>query len=54
MKRFDLELLQVYFGQHPMLMELKLQNFDLGIGGCGLADSMLFRHLQIPYIKICE
>ena len=35
-------------------MELRKQNFDLGIAGCGLADSMLFRHMEISYLKICE
>ena len=54
MQRYDLELYSIYFGQQPMLMELRKQGFDLGIGGCGYADSYLFRHMRIPYLKICE
>ena len=37
-----------------MLMDLRRQSFNVGIAGCGLADSMLFRHLDIPYVKVCE
>lgn len=37
-----------------MLMDLRRQNFDVGVAGCGLADSMLFRHMELPYVKVCE
>lgn len=35
-------------------MELRQQGFQVGIAGCGLADAMLFRHMKLPYLKICE
>jgi len=35
-----------------MLGDLHKQRFDLGIGGMGMADSVLFRHLELPYLKI--
>jgi hypothetical protein len=37
-----------------MLGDLNKQRFDLGIGGLGMADSVLFRHLEVPYIKIAH
>lgn len=33
-------------------MDMGKQSFDVGIGGLNLADSLLFRHLRIPYVKI--
>ena len=36
-----------------MLMELGTHKYDIGVGGMGLADSLLFRHLKIPYVKVC-
>lgn len=54
MRRFDLELAQIYFGWQPMLMELGTHKFDIGIGGMSMADSLLFRHLKIPYVKISQ
>jgi hypothetical protein len=35
-----------------MLMELGTHKYDIGIGGMGMADSLLFRHLKIPYVKV--
>jgi hypothetical protein len=35
-------------------MDLSRQKFDVGVAGCGLADTMLFRHLDIPYVKVCR
>ena len=35
-----------------MLMELGTHRFDIGIGGMSVADSLLFRHLKIPYVKV--
>ena len=37
-----------------MIFDMKKQKFDLGIGGLNFADSILFRNLEIPYIKISE
>lgn len=37
-----------------MTFDLKKGMFDMGIGGMNFADSLLFRDLQIPYIKISE
>lgn len=37
-----------------MLMELGTHKFDIGIGGMSMADSLLFRHLKIPYVKISQ
>jgi hypothetical protein len=54
MRRFDLELAKIYFGQQPMLMELGTHKYDIGVGGMSMADSLLFRHLKIPYVKISQ
>ena len=35
-----------------MTYDLKKGQFELGIGGLGMADSLFFRDLQIPYIKL--
>lgn len=53
-RRLDIETLRAYFSFEPMLMDLRRQKFDVGIGGLNLADSVLFRHLKIPYIKISQ
>ena len=37
-----------------MMFDLRKGMFDLGIGGMNYADSLLFRDLVIPYIKISE
>ena len=37
-----------------MTFDLKKGGFDLGIGGPGYADSLFFRDLQIPYIKLMQ
>jgi len=37
-----------------LLESLKNEKFDIGIGGLGKADSILFRYLDIPYIKLSE
>ena len=37
-----------------MLGDLYKQQFDVGIGGLNFADSILFRYLEIPYIKLSE
>lgn len=41
---------------HPMTLIwcLAKKEFEIGIGGLMLADSALFRSLEIPYIKISE
>lgn len=37
-----------------MLNDLKNQGFELGIGGLNMADSLLYRYLDINYIKLTE
>ena len=37
-----------------MIFDMKKNKFDLGIGGLNFADSILFRNLEIPYIKISD
>ena len=53
-RRLDLETVVAYWEFQPLLMDLNNQNFDLGIGGLNLADSVLFRHLEISYLKMSE
>ena len=53
-RRLDLEHVKAYFADQPMIFDMKKQKFDLGIGGLNFADSILFRNLEIPYIKISE
>ena len=35
-----------------MTFDLKKGRFDLGIGSLNYADSLFFRDLQVPYIKL--
>jgi len=35
-----------------MVGNLWKMDFDIGIGGMNMADAILFRHLEIPYIKL--
>lgn len=44
----------MYFGDKDLLESLKNEKFDIGIGGLNKADSILFRYLDIPYIKLSE
>ena len=53
-KRLDLAHCKAYFDDQTMIFDMKKQKFDLGIGGLNFADSILFRNLEIPYIKISE
>lgn len=53
-QRIDRETAQMYFGDQAMLADLKKQGFELGIGGLNYADSLLFRHLGIEYLKVTE
>ena len=44
----------MYFENQAMLSDLKQKEFELGIGGLNMADSLLFRYLGFDYIKITE
>lgn len=44
--------MRAYWQFEPLLADLKGQNFDIAIGGLALADSVLFRHLNVPYMKL--
>ena len=45
---------RAYFERESILQNLRSHDFSIGIGGLGLADSLLFRALGIPYIKLSE
>ena len=51
-KRIDLVSANALFKQVKMTFDLKKAGFDLGIGGMGYADSLFFRDMQIPFIKL--
>lgn len=44
----------MYFSDQVMLQDLKKQGFELGMGGLNMADSLLFRYLDLQYIKISD
>ena len=44
----------MYFSDKLLLDDLKKQGFELGIGGLNMADSLLFRHLGLQYIKLAD
>jgi hypothetical protein len=49
----DVEHVHAYFTSLPPFIKfLEKQNFDVGIGGSFLADSLLFRALRINYLKL--
>lgn len=48
----DKATLKAYWSDEVMVGNLWKENFDLGIGGLNMADSILFRHLELPYIKL--
>ena len=48
----DLRAITALFKQPKMTFDLKKGGFDLGIGGPGFADSLFFRDMQIPFIKL--
>jgi len=52
--RLDLESAEMYFTQQFMLAHMKKQGFELGMGGLNYADSLLFRFLEVGYIKITD
>jgi hypothetical protein len=53
-RRIDIESTSIYFNPMSLVFCLAKKEFDIGIGGLMLADSTLFRSLEIPYIKISE
>lgn len=53
-ERLDLATAEMYFKNQVMLEDLKKQEFQLGIGGLNMADSLLFRELQIQYLKLTD
>ena len=48
----EIELSHTYFDDPAFLEFLKSQKFDLGIGAAFLANSVLFKALGVPHIKI--
>ena len=49
----DIEHVEAYFRVEPDLISfLKELNFDIGVGGSYHADSLLFRALEINYLKL--
>ena len=53
-RRLDLETAELYFSDKALLEDIKNQGFELGIGGLNMADSLLFRHMGVQYIKISD
>lgn len=53
-RRLDKETAEMYFSDKLLLDDLKKQGFELGIGGLNMADSLLFRHLGLQYIKLAD
>ena len=53
-RRLDLETAEMYFSDQVLLQDLKKQEFELGIGGLNMADSLLFRYLGLQYIKLAD
>jgi hypothetical protein len=51
-KKTESQYTHAYFKNKTFVEFLKEQNFDVGIGTHFLSDSLLFRALGIPYIKI--
>ena len=52
--RLDKQTAEMYFNNQVMLNDLKNQEFELGIGGLNMADSLLYRYLGVNYIKLTE
>ena len=50
----DKAQLKAYWSDEMLLGKLAEENFDLGIGGLLFADSVLFRQLNLNYIKLSE
>mmetsp|Transcript_13127 Transcript_13127/g.22177 ORF Transcript_13127/g.22177 Transcript_13127/m.22177 type:complete len:361 (+) Transcript_13127:58-1140(+) len=54
-RSLDVEHVDAYFNQNDKFIDLlKSQEFDIGIGGAHLADSLLFRALGLNFIKLHE
>ena len=51
-RQLDLETTRALFKQPKMTFDLKKGMFEMGIGGLNFADSLFFRDMQIPYIKL--
>ena len=50
--RLDVLAARALFGQPKMTFDLKKGGFDIGIGGPGQADSLFFRDMKMPFIKL--
>lgn len=51
-KAMDVDFVKAYFHDPELIEFLKSEEFDLGIGTPFMADSLLFKALGIPYIKL--
>ena len=46
---------EAYFEHSSSLItDLRQLGFDVGVGGLNLADSLLFKELELPYVKLSE
>ena len=50
----ELEQVRLLFTNPDYLEFLKKEKFDIGIGSLSFHDTLLFRELELPYIKITE
>ena len=51
-RRLDLISADALFKQPKLTFDLKKGGFDMGIGGLNYADSLFFRDLQVPCMKL--
>jgi hypothetical protein len=52
--KIELEMIKILFSDEQYLNFLKEEKFDIGIGGLSFSDALLFRELDIPYIRLSE
>ena len=53
-RRLDIETAKGYFKDWRVTMKATSKEIEVGIGGLNYADSLLFRKLNIPYLKLSE
>ena len=52
--RLELEQIKLVMRDEEFIEKLREMKFDIGIGGLSFNDALLFRELELPYIRLTE
>ena len=53
-RKLDLNTAKAYFEHESFVQDLRSRDFSIGVGGLNKADTLLFRALDLDYVKLSE